>query len=99
MRSFRFPRFAILLMFACFFTILAAIGLATEMARTVQATTYPGTPNLGAMWWVRLPGAFAMLLVMLSAVGAVGYSIRHVLRRSGLYRLTKLETWPPERHS
>ena len=99
MRSFRFPRFAILLMLACFLTILAAIGLATEMARTVQATTYPGTPNLGAMWWARLPGAFAMLLVMLSVVGAVGYGIRHMLRRSGFYRLTKLETWPQHRQS
>jgi len=94
MRQFRFPRSAIFMMIACFLTILGAIGLATEMARTVQAT-YPGSPNLVANWWAKLPGLFATLFLMLAAVGAVGYLVVYVLRLSGLHRLSTLD---PRRH-
>ena len=95
MRQFRFPTFAILLMIACFFAILSAIGLAAEMSRTVQMTI-PGAPNLDAMWMSRLPGVFALVFVMLWTVGAVGYGIVFVLRRSGLHRLASLEPRPPQ---
>jgi hypothetical protein len=88
MRSFRFSRFAIFLMIACFFTILFAIGLATEMSRTVQMS-YPG-PNLSPMWWARLPGLFATLFLMLGTIGAIGYGIVFALRRSGMHRLSRL---------
>jgi hypothetical protein len=94
MRSFRFPRFAIFLMVACFLTLLAAIALATEMSRTVQVS-YPGVPNLEAMWWSRLPGLFATLLVPLWALGAAGYGILFALRRSGLHRLSSLDPRQP----
>src|SRR5438128_8288263 len=90
MHAFRFPRFSIFLMLACFLAILAAIGLAAEMSRTIQAT-YPGAPNLSGMWWSRLPGLFAMVFVMLWTVGAVGYAILFALRRSGLHRLSSLD--------
>ena len=94
MRQFRFPRFAIFMMVACFLTILGAIGLATEMARTVQAT-YPGSLNLETMWWAKLPGLFGTLFLMLAGVGAVGYGVVFLLRLSGLHRLTSLD---PRRH-
>ena len=93
MRSFRFPRFAIFLMLACFFTILAAIDLAAEMSRTVQMT-YPGAPNLEPMWWSKLPGVFGMVFVMQWAFGAAGYAILFALRRSGLHRLASLDPRP-----
>src|SRR5262245_47864247 len=95
MRSFRFPRFAILLMLACFLAILSAIALAAEMARTVQMT-YPGAPNLESMWWARLPGLFAMVFVMLGGAGAIGYAVLFALRRSGLHRLSSLEPRQPQ---
>ena len=94
MRQFRFPRSAMFMMVACFLTILGAIGLATEMARNVQATI-PGSMNLEAMWWAKLPGLFGTLFLMLAGVGAVGYAVVFLLRLSGLHRLTSLD---PRRH-
>ncbi len=95
MRSFRFPRSAIFLMVATFLAILAAIGLATEMARSVQAG-YPG-PNLSAMWWSKLPGVFLMMFVVFWGVGAVGYAVLFGLRRTGVHRFSNIETWPERR--
>ena len=92
MRPFRFSRFAIVLMIACFLSILFAIGLATEMARTVQMG-YPG-PNLPALWWPRLPGLFATAFAILGAVGAIGYGVLFAFRRSGLHRLSRLDIPP-----
>ena len=92
MRSFRFSRFVIVLMIACFFSILFAIGLATEMARTVQMS-YPG-PNLPALWWSKLPGLFGMVFAMLGTVGAIGYLVLFAFRRSGLHRLSRLDIRP-----
>jgi hypothetical protein len=96
MRSFRFSRFAIFLMIACFLALLGAIGLATEMARTVQ-TSYIGSPNLRPMWWAKLPELFAAVFVMLGTVGAIGYGVLFVLRRSGLHRLSRLDIRPTPR--
>ena len=98
MRSFRFPRFSILLMIACFFTILGAIGLATEMSRTVQMT-YQGAPNLPALWWSRLPGLFATVFAILWTLGAIGYAILFTLRRAGIHRMSRLDIRSPQEHS
>src|SRR5262249_8074825 len=98
MRGFRFPRFAIFLMIACFFSMLGASGLATEMARTVQMTYYAGSPNLPADWWSSLPKLFVTLFVMLWTVGAIGYGVLFVLRRSGLHRLSRLHIRPSQQH-
>jgi hypothetical protein len=98
MRGFRFPRFAIFLMIACFFTILGAIGLAAEMSRTVQMTYYAGSPNLPAGWWSSLPWLFATLFAMLWAIGAIGYGVLFVLRRSGLHRLSRLDIRTSQQH-
>jgi hypothetical protein len=95
MRSFRFPRSAILLMVATFLTILGAISLATEMARTVQ-TEFAG-PNLPSMWWSRLPGMFVRAFLLFGGIGALGYAVLFGLRRSGIHRLSNIETWPERR--
>ena len=92
MKSFRFPRSAILLMVATFLTILAAIGLATEMARTVQAE-HAG-PNLPAMWWSRLPGMFVMPFLLFWGIGALGYAVLFGLGLTGVHRFSNMETWP-----
>jgi len=98
MRGFRFPRFAIFLMIACFFTILGAIGLATEMSRNVQMTYYPGSPNLPAGWWSSVPKLFVALFAMLWTIGAIGYGVLFVFRRSGLHRLSKLDIRTSQQH-
>jgi hypothetical protein len=79
-------------MSATFLTILAAISLAVEMARTVQ-TEYAG-PNLPAMWWSRLPGMFVMVFLLFWGIGALGYGVLFVLRRTGVHRFSNIETWP-----
>lgn len=98
MRGFRFPRFAIFLMIVCFITILAAIGLAAEMSRRVQMTYYAGSPNLPPGWWLSVPRLFATLLAMLWAVGAIGYAVLFILRRSGLHRLSRLDIRTSQQH-
>lgn len=98
MRGYRFPRFAIVLMITCFFTILGAIGLAAEMSRTVQMTYFAGSPNLPAQWWSSLPRLFATLLAILWTLGAVGYGVLFVLRRSGLHRLSRLDIRTSQQH-
>ena len=90
MRSFRFPRSAILLMVATFMTIMAAITLAAEIARNVQIA-YPG-PGLPALWWAKLPGAFLMMFLVLWGIGAIGYGVLFVLRRTGAQRFTNIDT-------
>jgi hypothetical protein len=95
MQAFRFPRTAIALMVATFLAILAAIGLATEMARTVQAGF--GGPNLPSTWWSALPIRFVLMFFFLWVVGAVGYGILFALRWSGVHRLSNVVTWPQPR--
>ena len=95
MQSFRFPRSAILLMVATFLTILAAISLATEMARTVQIAD--AGPNLPPMWWSRLPGMFVIVFLLFWGMGALGYAVLFGLRRTGVHRFSNIETWPERR--
>jgi len=92
MRSFRFPRTAIALMVATFLTILAAIGLASEMSRSVQAGF--GGPDLLTMWWPKLPVTFVFVFLVLWVVGAIGYGILFALRCAGVHRLASVVTWP-----
>ena len=98
MRGFRFPRFAIFLMIACFFTILGAIGLAAEMSRSVQMTYFAGSPNLPAGWWPIVPRLFGTLFVTMWTVGAIGYAVLFILRRSGLHRLSRLDIRTSQQH-
>ena len=95
MRSFRFPRIAIALMVATFLTILGAIGLATEMSRTVQAGF--GGPNLSATWWSRFPVTFVLTFLMLWVVAAIVYFILFALGWTGVHRLSNVVTWPQPR--
>ena len=95
MRSFRFPRTAIALMVATFLVILAAIGLAAEMSRTVQAGF--GGPNVPTLWWSKLPMTFVLVFLFLWVVGAIAYAILFALRWTGVHRLSNVVTWPQPR--
>jgi len=86
---------AIVLMVATFLTILAAIGLAAEMSRTVQSGF--GGPKLPTMWWSKLPMTFLLVFLFLWIAGAIGYGILFALRWTGLHRLSNVVTWPQPR--
>jgi hypothetical protein len=81
-------------MVATFLTIMAAIGLATEMARTVQ--TQYGGPNLPALWWSQLPVTF-LPFVFIWVLGGIGYGVLFALRSAGVHRLAKTKPWAEPR--
>ena len=91
MRSFRFPRFTIVLMIACFLTISSAILLAAEISRRVGLPYFEASPNMLALWWRQLPSMFATGLAVSCAFGAIGYGVLIILRRTGLQRLSRLD--------
>ena len=74
---------------------MAAITLAGEMARNVQIA-YSG-PNLPALWWARLPVAFLTMFLVLWGIGALGYGVLFVLRRTGAQRFTNIDTSAEQR--
>ena len=94
MKAFRFPRSSILLMVTTFLTILFAIDLAREMATTVQDQY---AANLTVDWWSLLPATVLRLFVVFWGIGALGYAVVFALRRSGVHRFSRIETWPEPR--
>jgi len=87
--EFRFPKATAVLMMI----ILAAVVMAIEKAKAIQAaasnTTPPVVP-IPAEQFTLLP-AIGWLLVMGCAAGAVGWGIAFVLGRSGAHRLSELQ--------
>jgi hypothetical protein len=97
MRSFRFPRFAIVLMIACFLTISSAILLAAEISRRVGLPYFEASPNMLALWWRQLPAMVLTGSAVCGAFGVIGYGVLIVLRRTGLERLSRLDVRPIRR--
>ena len=91
MRSFRFSRFTIFLMIACFFTVTSAILLAAEISRRIGMPYFEARPNLLALWFQQLPAMFVTGLAVSCAFGAIGYGVLGIFRRTGLERLTRLD--------
>jgi len=91
MRSFRFPRFTIVLMIACFITISSAILLAAEISRRVDLPYLPPSPNLLGLWLQQLPAMFVTGAAVCCAFGAIGYGVLILCRRTGLERLSRLD--------
>jgi hypothetical protein len=82
-------------MVATFLTILAAIGVATEMSRIVQAGF--GGPSPPTLWWSKLPMTFVLVFLFVWVVGAIGYGVLFALRWTGVHRLSNIVTWPQPR--
>jgi hypothetical protein len=90
MRSgFRFPRSTVLLM--C--VILAVVLLAIGKAHTIQVEY----GHAGAAAW-SMPWALVFLAALACVTVALAWGILFALRRSGLHRLSNVETWP-QQHS
>lgn len=91
MRSFRFPRFTILLMTACFLTITGAIGLAAEISRRSELPYHAGMPTVLALLWQRLPSMLVSGAEMFCVFGAIGYGVLTILGGTGARRLSDLD--------
>ena len=98
MSSFRFPRFTILLMTACFLTISGAIGLAAEISRRVEMPYHAGSPGVLALLWKQLPAMFETGFVMICFFGAIGYGVLMIFGRTGVQRLSELDVRPSQQH-
>jgi hypothetical protein len=98
MRSFRFPRFTIFLMIACFLTITGAIGLAAEISRRVELPYNAGSRTVIAILWQRLPAMLATGIAVFCCFGAIGYGVRVIFGRTGLQRLSNLDIRSSQQH-
>lgn len=87
MRSFRFPRSAILLMTVIFVATMFAI----DQGRNIQDLRSGDTHFETA--WTGLYGLFVFLGVLVSSLGAIGYLVLFALRRSGAQRFLNIRTW------
>jgi hypothetical protein len=89
MRSeFRFPKATGWLMLV----ILAAIVMAIEKAKAIQASLPDTHPYVGPIQPAQfaLISTFALLFVAGCVIGAVGWAVLFALRRSGVQRLSQL---------
>lgn len=73
MRSFRFPRWTIIMMILIF----CAVNTAIEKGR-LAAVQLSGGP-VSSHWWT-LPGVFMFVFAFLAGVGLIGYCVLHVFR-------------------
>ena len=84
MRSeYRFPRSAIFLMVV----LLVAVVVAIESARSISA----GETKVISAWAILRVFMFGAGLMCV--MGAIGYAIMSVLRRTGVDRLANIQTW------
>ena len=86
MRSFRFPLWAIVLML----TVLIWTVVAIEKVRMLSTQLSSGSNDVASAWWA-LPGLFMMAAAVLCSVGLAGYGLLHLLRRTGVQRLSSVE--------
>lgn len=97
MRSFRFPRFTIALMTACFLTISGAIGLAAEISRRSELPYHTDMPTVLALLWQRLPSMFVTGVGVFCLFGAIGYGVLTIVGRTGVRRLSDLDVRPSQK--
>jgi len=92
MRSeFRFPRSTISLMLV----ILAGVVLTIEKAKGIQEKYGAGT-NVTSVWST-LPQSLLVMVIAMCVLAAAGWAILFALRRSGVHRLSNVQTWPEQR--
>ena len=90
-RSFRFPRSTIFLMVVIF----AGVIIAIDRARDIQLGQAAGTIDI--VDWLVFPQVFVLALALMGVAGAIGFAILFALRRDGVHRLSKAQTWPGQR--
>ena len=85
----RFPTSTITLMIV----ILAGVVLAIESAKTVQVKYDASAISV----WDTLPGFVAIGLALVCCVAVAGWAILFALHRSGIHRLSDVQTWSDQR--
>ena len=85
----RFPRSAILLMIV----ILAGVMLSIEAARTVQMKYEPSSMTT----WDTFPSFFTIGFALVCLMAVSGWAVLFALRRSGMHRLSDVQTWPDQK--
>jgi hypothetical protein len=88
MRSFRFPLWAIVLMLTSLIWTVVAIEKVRMLS--VQLASAAGSNGVASAWWA-LPGLFMMVAVVLCCIGLAGYGLLHLLRRTGVQRISSVE--------
>jgi len=73
MRSYRFPRWTIVMMVLIF----CAVNTAIEKGRLASVQLAGGHDN--AHWWT-LPGVFMSVFLFMAGIGFVGYCVLHLFR-------------------
>jgi hypothetical protein len=84
MRSFRFPRSAIVLMSV----ILGMVVVTIEKAQNIHSST-----PVGFAIWHRVPRAIAFGILPFFILAAIAYAILFALRQTGVQRLSNVQTW------
>ena len=74
MRSYRFPRWTIVMMILIF----CAVNTAIEKGR-MASVLLAGRPAASSHWWT-LPGVFLFVFAFLGGVGLIGYCVLRVYR-------------------
>jgi hypothetical protein len=82
----RFPRSTIILMIV----ILVGVALTLEKARAVQMK-YDGVGMTSV--WNTFPGFFTFGFAMMFLAAVSVWAVLFALRRSGMHRLSKVQTW------
>jgi hypothetical protein len=85
--QFRFPRSTVFLMSV----ILAGVLLAIEKAKTIQVKY--GVPDVTSIWR-SLPWSLLLGLLFVCVPVAIVWAVLFALRRTGMHRLSDLQTWP-----
>jgi hypothetical protein len=76
LRSFRFPRWTIVMMILIF----CAVNTAIEKGR-MASVLLSGRPAPASHWWT-IPGVFLFVFALLASVGLIGYCVLHVFREA-----------------
>lgn len=88
----RFPRSMILLMIV----ILAGVMLSIEAAKRIVAVQMKSDPSTVSVWGA-FPGFFTIGFGVGGLMAVSGWAVLFALRRSGIHRLSDVQTWPDQK--
>ena len=86
--QFRFPRSTVFLMLVIFAGVVLTIARASEIVQHYSA--------VGSVW----PALLSVLILMpvgMGVIAAIGWTLLHSVRRTGVHRMANMQTWPEQR--
>lgn len=90
MRSFRFPRWAIVSMVLALLAVLTGI----ESAVIIATQMWPSRSNVTVSSGYLLSDFVFAVVAMMCFLGLIGFVLRAALGRTGIQRLPVVKTWP-----